>query len=150
MIKKTIKYVDYEGVQREEEFLFNLSRAELIEMEFGVKGGLTKKLERISKSEDPTQVLPMFKDIILRSYGKKSDDGKRFIKSKALSDEFAQSEAYSELLVELIGDEKKAAEFVNGLVSAAAQGAGMGANINALPDPKAAIPMPVSNTADNT
>ena len=128
MIKKTIKYADYDGVQHEEDFYFNLSRAEIIEMEFGVKGGLTKKLERISKSQDPTQVMPVFKDIILKAYGKKSDDGKRFIKSKALSEEFAQTEAYSELLIELIGDEKKASEFVNGLVNLAG-----GANIEALP-----------------
>lgn len=142
MIKKTIKYNDYDNVQREEDFYFNLSRAEVIEMEYGVQGGLTKKLEAIAKSNDPTQIMPMFKEIILRAYGKKSDDGKRFIKSPELSNEFSQSEAYSELILELIGDANKASEFVNGLITGvsldkdALEKAKAGANISALPTAK--------------
>jgi hypothetical protein len=143
MIKKTIKYRDYENVEREEDFYFNLSRAEIIEMEYGVQGGLTKKLEGIAKSNDPTQIIPMFKDIILKSYGKKSDDGKRFIKSPALSEEFSQTEAYSELVLELISDENKASEFVNGLITGVGpidkdmiEKAKAGANISALPAAK--------------
>lgn len=136
MLKKTITYEDYEGNSYTEDFYFNLSRAELIEMECGVKGGLTKKLEAISKSSDPTQIMPVFKDIILKSYGKKSDDGKRFIKSKELSDEFSQTEAYSELMVALIKDEKAASDFVNGLINIKPEeleAAKARANISALP-----------------
>lgn len=136
MLKKTITYESYDGTKYTEDFYFNLSRAELIEMECGVKGGLTKKLEAISKSSDPTQIMPVFKDIILKSYGIKSDDGKRFIKSPAISEEFSQTEAYSELMVELIGNEKAASEFVNGLVNIKPEeleAAKAKANIAALP-----------------
>ena len=139
MLKKTITYDSYDGVTYTEDFYFNLSRAELIKMECGVKGGLTKKLEEIAKSSDPTQIMPVFEDIILKSYGKKSDDGKRFIKSKELSDEFAQSEAYSELMVQLIQDEKAASDFVNGLINIKPEeldAAKQNANIAALPQVK--------------
>lgn len=139
MLKKTITYEGYDGTKYTEDFLFNLSRAELIEMECGVKGGLRKKLEEISKSSDPTQIMPVFKDIILRSYGKKSDDGKRFIKSKELSEEFEQTEAYSELMIELIRDENAASDFVNGLVNIKPEEleeAKKKANITALPAAK--------------
>ena len=130
MIKKTITYTDYEGVQHTDEFYFNLSRAELIKMEYSIQGGLMKKIEKLSKSVDPTQIMPLFSDIILKSYGVKSDDGKRFIKSKELSEEFSQTEAYSELLVELFSDPDKAGEFIRGLANL-----GGGANVEALPSP---------------
>lgn len=136
MLKKTITYTDYDGNTYTEDFYFNLSRAELIEMECGVKGGLTKKLEAISKSSDPTQIMPMFKEIILKSYGKKSDDGKRFIKNQDMIDEFVQSEAYSELMFELIKDENAASNFVNGLINIKPEeleAAKARANISALP-----------------
>lgn len=136
MLKKTITYTDYEGVERTEDFYFNLSKAELIRMECGVKGGLTKKLEEIARSSDPTQIMPVFEDIILKSYGKKSDDGKFFKKSAELSEEFSQSEAYSELMVELIRDEKAASDFVNGLINIKPEEleeAKKKANISALP-----------------
>ena len=136
MIKKTITYEDYEGNKHTEDFYFNLSRAEIIKMECGVQGGLTKKLENISKSEDPTLIMPVFDDIILKSYGKKSDDGKRFIKSPELSEEFSQTEAYSELMVELLKDPKAASDFVNGLINIKPEeleAAKAKANIEALP-----------------
>lgn len=139
MLKKTITYEGYDGTKYTEDFFFNLSRAELIEMECGVKGGLTKKLEEISKSSDPTQIMPVFKDIILKSYGKKSDDSKRFIKTKELAEEFEQSEAYSELMIELIKDEKAASDFINGLVNIKPEEleeAKKKANISALPGAK--------------
>lgn len=131
MIKKTIKYTNYNGVECTEDFYFNLSRAELIQMEFGTKEGFTKKIEKISKSEDSSQIFNMFSDIVLKAYGKKSEDGTYFRKSEQLSEEFSQSEAYSELLVELMSDENKASDFVKGLINA-----GGTANVDALPDPK--------------
>ena len=136
MLKKTITYESYDGVSYTEDFYFNLSRAELIKMECGVKGGLTKKLEEVAKSSDPTLIMPIFEDIILKSYGKKSDDGKRFIKSQALTDEFVQSEAYSELMVELIQNENATSDFVNGLINIKPEeleAAKKAANIAALP-----------------
>lgn len=136
MLKKTITYESYDGVTYTEDFYFNLSRAELIKMECGVKGGLSKKLEEISKSSDPTLIMPMFEDIILKAYGKKSDDGKRFIKSSEISEEFSQTEAYSELLMEFLSDSDSAADFFNGLLNVKPEEleeAKKKANVTALP-----------------
>lgn len=118
MIKKTIKYIDYNGVERNEDFYFNLSKAELAEMELSVEGGMAKLLEEIGKSKDNKRIIDAFKQIILKSYGEKSADGKRFMKNGDLSEAFMQSEAYSELFIELLTDEKLAADFVKGILPA--------------------------------
>lgn len=118
MIKKTIKYVDYNGVERNEDFYFNLSKAELAEMELSVEGGMAKLLEEIGNSKDNKRIIEAFKKILLKSYGEKSADGKRFIKNDDLSEAFMQSEAYSELFIELLTDEKLAADFVKGILPA--------------------------------
>lgn len=116
MIKETIKYVDYNNIERKEDFYFNLSKAELLEMQASEAGGLDKYIERITNEQDIQKVIAFFKKLVLMSYGKKSDDGKRFIKSKEISDEFSQTEAYSELFMSLASDADKAAAFVNGLI----------------------------------
>lgn len=116
MLKKTITYTDYDGNERTEDFYFNLSRAEVIEMETSVQGGFQKKIERIVSAQDNSEIIPIFKDIILRSYGEKSDDGRRFIKSKELSRDFSQTEAFSELFMELATDDVAGAAFVNGIM----------------------------------
>ncbi len=116
MIKKTIKYTDYNGVEREEDFLFNLSKAELMEMEMGTTGGLAEMIQKIVASKDAPAIIKIFKDLVLKAYGEKSDDGKRFIKSKELSEGFAQTEAYSILFMELATDSDAAANFIKGIV----------------------------------
>ena len=116
MLKKTIEYVDYNGVERKEDFYFNLSKAEVTEMELSVRGGLSAMLEELVKSGDNARIVEIFKDLVLRSYGEKSADGKRFVKSKELSEAFSQTEAYSEIFMELALDEKAAAAFVNGIL----------------------------------
>lgn len=116
MITKTIKYVDYNGTEREEKFLFNLSKAELMEMEMGTTGGLAEAIQKIVEAQDAPQIIKIFKELILKAYGQKSADGKRFIKSKELSEEFSQTEAYSQLFMELATNAEKAAEFVKGIV----------------------------------
>ena len=115
MLKKTITYTDYEGVERTEDFYFNLTKAECVEMQWSAEGGMAKRLQKIVATQDTKQIVEIFKDIILRSYGEKSDDGRRFIKSKELSDAFSQTEAYSELYMELSSDDKAAAEFINAI-----------------------------------
>ena len=114
MIKKTIKYEDYNGNEREEEFYFNLSNAELTKMELGVEGGLSERLKKVLATKDTPQILKVFEEIINKAYGVKSDDGKRFIKSKELLEEFTQTEAYSQLFVELATNENAAQEFILG------------------------------------
>lgn len=116
MLKKTITYTDYNGAERTEDFYFNLSKAEITEMEMGVKGGLTETITRIVAAQDSPAIIKIFKDLILKAYGVKSPDGKRFEKSPELSAEFSQTEAYSNLFMELAFDANKAAEFINGIV----------------------------------
>ena len=116
MIKKTITYTDYNGVDRTEDFYFNLSKAECIEMEMGTAGGLAEMIERIVAAKDAPAIIRVFKELLLKSYGVKSDDGKRFIKSEELSEAFSQTEAYSMLYIELATNDEAAAEFINGLL----------------------------------
>lgn len=116
MLKKTIKYTDFNDVEREEDFYFNLTRAELAEMQLSKEGGLQAWLEKIVKTDNQPELIKIFKNIILKAYGEKSADGKRFIKSEEISEAFAQSAAYDEFFIELISNEAKAAEFINGLM----------------------------------
>lgn len=116
MLKKSITYVDYDDVERTEDHYFNLSKAELIMMDSSVVGGLKQRLEKIIQSKDNVAIMEVFRDLIHRSYGVKSDDGKRFIKSEELSTQFEQTEAYSELVMELLSDPNKAAAFINSVM----------------------------------
>lgn len=116
MLKKTITYTDYNGVERTEDFYFNLSKAEIIEMELGVSGGYAEMLKSIVNANDASTLIKIFKDLVLRAYGEKSADGKRFIKSDAISEAFSQTEAYSILFMELATNADEAAKFVNGIV----------------------------------
>lgn len=116
MIKKTITFTDYDGVERTEDFYFNLNEAELTEMQLSKVGGLKEWLERMVKSENKVEIMKMFKMIILKAYGEKSPDGRRFIKSDALSEEFTQTEAYNKLFMELVTNETTMSEFVKGIV----------------------------------
>jgi hypothetical protein len=115
MLKKTITYVDYDGNERTEDFYFNLSKAELIEIETSNNGGLSKMIEKLVAEQDMKRIVEIFKDIILKAYGEKSLDGKRFIKSAELRDSFEQTEAYSQLFMELATNAESAAAFVNGI-----------------------------------
>lgn len=116
MLKQAITYTDYDGVERTEEFYFNLSKAEVAELEMSLPGGMTGLLKQIATTQDRKRLIDLFKDMILRSYGEKSMDGRRFIKSKELSEAFSQTEAYSELFMMLATDSDKAAEFINGIM----------------------------------
>ena len=116
MLKKTMTYTDYDGNQRTEDFYFNFSRAEVLELEMGTTGGLSATLNKIVAEQDSKRIVEYFKDIVLKAYGQKSPDGKRFIKSQELRDEFMQTEAYSDLFVELATDSDAAAAFINGVV----------------------------------
>lgn len=118
MLKKTINYTDYNGTQRTEDFYFNLTKAELMEMELSTTGGLAGMIERIVASQDAPAIIKIFKELVLKAYGEKSADGKRFMKSEELSTAFAQTEAYSILFMELATDSDAAAKFVNGIIPA--------------------------------
>lgn len=118
MLKKAITYVDYNGVERTESFYFNLSKAELIEMEYGTVGTFTSMIQNIIDAQDEPELIKLFKSLILKSYGKKSADGRRFEKSEEISKDFSETEAYVILFMELARDSKAASEFVNGIIPA--------------------------------
>jgi hypothetical protein len=116
MLKKTMTYEDFNGVERTENFYFNLSKAEVLEMEMSTEGGLAEQIQKIVDAKDQVQIIKLFKELILKAYGEKSDDGRRFKKSKEISEAFAQTEAFSQLFMELATDADAAAAFVNGIV----------------------------------
>ena len=116
MLKKTITYTDYNGNERKEDFYFNLTKAEIMEMQLSTAGGLAEMIQSVIAAQDAPSIIKIFKELVLKAYGQKSPDGKRFIKSEALATEFSQTEAYSQLFMELATDADAAANFVNGIV----------------------------------
>jgi len=115
MLKKKITYTDYNDNERTEEFLFNLSKAEVLEMEMGINGGMTNMIQKLVAEQDMASISKTFKEIIMKAYGEKSLDGKHFIKSPELSTRFTQTEAYTVLFLELL-DPKKASEFIEAIL----------------------------------
>lgn len=130
MLKKTITYTDYNGSERTEDFYFNLTEAELMEMELSTTGGLADMINRIVAAQDGPAIIKIFKELVLKAHGEKSADGKRFIKSDEISKAFSENPAYSKLFMELATDSEAAAAFMNGIVPAQAQTNG---NVTALP-----------------
>ena len=118
MLKKTITYTDYNNNERTEDFYFNLTKAELMEMEMSTNGGLAEMINKIVASQDAPSIIKIFKELVLKAYGEKSLDGKRFIKNDDIREEFSQTEAYSQLFMELATDADAAAAFVNGIMPA--------------------------------
>lgn len=116
MYKRTITFTDYDGNERTEDFYFHLTEAEVTEMEMGIKGGLTKMMQKLVSTQDTGRIVEVFKELLLKAYGEKSPDGRRFMKSKEITDNFVQTEAYSMLFMELATDAKAAAEFFNGVI----------------------------------
>ena len=121
MLKKTITYEDYDGNERTEDFYFNLNEAELTELRLSRSGGLEVMLERIVKEQDAPTIIATVKEILLKAYGKKSDDGKVFMKSPEISHEFECTEAYNDLFMEICGNPESAANFFNALLPAKLQ-----------------------------
>lgn len=130
MIKKTVTYEDYNGVERTEDFYFNLNKAEIMKMEMGTTGGLAEMIQRVVDAKDTPAIIKIFEDLVLKAYGKKSIDGKRFEKSDEIAAEFAQSAAYPHIFMELATDADAASKFVNGIVPA-----DMSKQLEAMPAP---------------
>lgn len=115
MFKKTVTYTDFNDVERTEDFYFNLTKAEVLEMQLGTAGGFSEMIQRIIDAKDTPQLIKVFKNLVLKAYGEKSLDGKRFIKSPEIAEAFAQTNAYSEIFMELATNDKEASAFVNGI-----------------------------------
>lgn len=116
MLHKEITYTDYDGNKRTEDHYFNLSKIEIQEMQLTTAGGFAELLTKIVAALDMPAIYKTFKEIVLKSYGEKSPDGRRFIKSEEISTAFSQTEAYVVLMEELTSDANKAAEFINGIM----------------------------------
>lgn len=120
MLKKTITYTDFNGFERTEDYYFNLTEAELTEMEMSTDGGLSEMIEQIIKSKNVPQIIAVFKDLLLKAYGEKSADGRHFYKSEQLAKDFACTQAYSDFYMELARDPDLAAKFIEGILPAKA------------------------------
>lgn len=116
MIKKTIAYTDYNGNQRKEDFWFNLTKAEVARMEMSTEGGMAEMINRIVAAQDVPSLISVFEEMIQKSYGVKTPDGRGFIKRKEDLENFMATEAYSELFMELVTDADAAAKFLNGII----------------------------------
>ena len=135
MLTKKIKFDDWDGNPREETWYFNLSEAEITEWELSESGGLSKMIERISETQDVPALIALYKELILKTVGKKDADGRRFRKSEEITREFTETGAYSALYMELATEADAGAKFVNGLISdklraAVAENGGLPANPN--------------------
>lgn len=117
MFKKIIKYEDFNGQQREEPFYFNLSKAELMEMELSTQNGVEEMIRMLIATKDNAKIVQIYKELILKSYGIKSEDGTRFIKSQELRDAFEQSNAYSEFFIEMMSSSETQSQFINGVIN---------------------------------
>lgn len=116
MLKKTIKYVDWDGNEREDDFYFNLTKTELVKMQMKGHGAFADKIRAIIKAKDTIELINLFDEIALMAYGEKSPDGRRFMKSEEISKSFTETPAYDALYFELVSDPEKFAAFINMLI----------------------------------
>ena len=121
MLKKTVTYEDYNGIEQTEDFYFNLTKVECMELEFGFGTGetLSGSIRTLINAGDMATVIKTIKKIVLTSYGVKSPDGKRFIKNDTIRTEFKENPAFEQIYWELVTDAEKAADFISGIVPSA-------------------------------
>lgn len=116
MYIKSITYTDYNGNERTETACFNLNEAELAELNLSTEGGYQEHLRHIVNTHDVPSLVREFKKLIKMSYGIKSPDGRRFVKNENATEEFFQTEAYSQFFMELATNQEAITEFVMGIL----------------------------------
>ena len=116
MLKKTVTYTDYNGVERTEAFYFHYNEAEILDMEMSTEGGFAERIQKIIDAKDQVSLMQVIKKFVIDAYGVKSEDGKRFIKNDAVRTEFLESPAYSQIWMELVMDDEIAADFINNVI----------------------------------
>lgn len=121
MYKITKTYEDFDGTSRTEDFYFNLTQAEIAEMQLTTDGGLDVYIKKIIDAKDNKSIILLFKELVLKAYGVKSDDGRRFVKTEQVRDDFSQTQAYSDIFMELATDTDAASKFINGITPQEAQ-----------------------------
>ena len=115
-VKKRVTYTDYNNIERTEDLYFNLTKAEILEMEMSTSGGLAEQITKVIETQDHPTIIKIFKDLVLKSYGEESPDGRRFMKNDEIRTAFSETEAYSMVFMELATDAKAAVAFVNGII----------------------------------
>lgn len=118
MIKKTVNYTDFNGVAQTEELYFNLTKMELVKLDTEFVGGLQQTIQTAVDNNDTKTIMDCIEKILIKGYGKKSDDGKRFIKSAEMAEEFKQSAAFDEVFYQIASNEDEASAFITGLMPA--------------------------------
>ena len=116
MHRETITYDDLNGISRTEDFYFDLSKPEIVKMQASTKGGYDVQLKSIAAEMNGARIMEFFENFITKSYGEKSEDGRRFVKSEEISKSFMETPAYEVLFEKLVTDGKAAAEFVNSVM----------------------------------
>ena len=115
MYKITKKYEDFNGVEKEEDFYFNLTKADILKMELSEEGGMDKRLQRLVKTQDMKEAIKVFEGLLLMSFGIKTDDG-RFVRNEEARQRFISSAAYSEIYFELATNPDEAKKFIEGVI----------------------------------
>lgn len=118
MYKKTITYTDYNDEERTESFYFAMNEVELTEMQTSVEGGYGEMIKKFADTEDSAALIGVLKDLILKSYGIKSEDGRKFVKDPEITKEFTQTAAYGAIYMDLATNEKAMSDFINGIIPA--------------------------------
>jgi len=116
VLQKAITFKDLDGNDVTEIFYFNVNKAEIAEMEVSKRGGMSQWIKNVSATENAQEVMSTFKQIILMAVGRRSEDGRRFIKNQEIRDDFEQTEAYSQLFMELVTNAQAGAEFIKGIM----------------------------------
>lgn len=116
MVKKTITYEDFNGEKRTEDHLFNLTKSEIVEWESSIEGGMSSWLERVASGKKVPEIIATVKEFILRSYGEKSPDGRRFCKSNERSNAFYETPAYDVMFMEFMEDPNKFVDFIKAVM----------------------------------
>lgn len=119
MLKQQVTYEDFDGNTQKETLYFNLNRMELIA--FQQRYGSDNMEKYINNLIEEKKIQPMYdllNDFVLTAYGIKSEDGKRFIKSERIREEFQQSLAYEALIEDFHDDSRKVLEnFISGVTA---------------------------------
>lgn len=116
MLKKEVSYVDYDGNKVTETLYFNMTKTEIAAMQVRMDGKFIDYLQDLVKGNKIERLFHIFKDIVLDSYGKKSDDGRRFVKSKELRDDFEASIPFDNMMMEMLQDPDKQSQFVRAIL----------------------------------
>lgn len=116
MIKKRIKYEDFDGVEREEDFYFNLTKTELVKWNYSESGGLEEAVKKIIDTKDAKELLKIYDKIITMSYGVKSPDGKKFVKSEEITNDFKDTNAYDVMFIEYLSHPESFNTFIDGIM----------------------------------